>query len=72
MDRSEGFRIKEMERLAEHGKEYPGEYVALDGDRLVAHHKNGRELRRLIDAQGVERPLVSYIPPADEPPFGGW
>ena len=66
------YRTKEMAWLGLHSKEYAGEYVALYGDRLVAHHKDGREIRRLARAQGVSRPLISYIPPADEPPFGGW
>lgn len=40
------YRRKEMEWLRLHRKEYPGEYVALDGDQLVAHHKDGNELYR--------------------------
>lgn len=65
-------RLKEMAWLGAHRKDYPGEYVALEGDRLLAHHKEGREVLRLAREQGVEVPLVSYCPPADEPPFGGW
>jgi predicted DNA-binding antitoxin AbrB/MazE fold protein len=66
------YRKKEMAWLGLHSKEYAGEYVALFGDRLVAHHKDASEVYRQSDAAGVERPLISYIPPADEPPFGGW
>ena len=54
------------------GRENAGEYVALDGDRLLAHHTDGREVLKLARAQGVEAPFVFYTPPADEPPFGGW
>ena len=61
-----------MEWLRLHRKEYPGEYVALDGDRLVAHGKDGQEVSRIAREQGVKVPLVSYCPPVDEPPFGGW
>jgi predicted DNA-binding antitoxin AbrB/MazE fold protein len=66
------FFTKEMEWLRLHRKEHQGEYVALDGDRLVAHGKDGREVFRRAREQGVEVPFVSYTPPADEPPFGGW
>jgi predicted DNA-binding antitoxin AbrB/MazE fold protein len=66
------FRIKEMRWIGLHAKEYAGEYVALDGDRLLSHGKDHREVLRQAHAQGVERPLIHYSPPADEPPFGGW
>jgi len=63
---------KEMEWLRQHSKEYEGEYVVLDGDRLVAHGKDGREALRQARSTGLEAPFVSHIPPSDEPPFGGW
>ena len=66
------YRTREMAWLSQHRKEYEGEYVALDGDRLVAHHKDGHEVYRLADAAGVANPLVTYIHLPDDPPTFGF
>lgn len=66
------YRRKEMRWLRLHSKEYAGEYIALSGDRLLAHGKDRALVVRLAREQGEERPLIHYSPPADELPFGGW
>ena len=59
------FRAEEMRWLWDHEKElnenYPGEWLALDGPRLVAH---GRDLLQVIEeakAKGVENPFFSSV-----------
>jgi hypothetical protein len=45
--------------------------VALDGDRLIAHGENAEEIFAAADAEGAYLPLITYVPPADSPPFIG-
>src|SRR6185503_16307703 len=44
---------KELRWLAEHQREYAGEWVALDGDRLITHGKNAKEVFAIARASGV-------------------
>jgi hypothetical protein len=60
-----------MRWMKEHSHEYGGQWVALDGDRLIAHGANADEVFTAADADGAYLPLVTYIPPADAPPFVG-
>ncbi|MCI0392332.1 MAG: DUF5678 domain-containing protein [Acidobacteria bacterium] len=57
--------------MNEHAQEYGGQWVALDGDRLIAHGENADEVFAAADADGAYLPLVTYIPPADAPHFAG-
>jgi len=57
--------------MNEHAHEYGGQWVALDGDRLIAHGENAEEVFAAADADGAYLPLVTYIQPADAPPFVG-
>jgi hypothetical protein len=58
--------------LQEHREEYAGQWVALDGDRLVSFGKNNREVLAEARRQGVRVPFVAYVEPTDALPFGGW
>lgn len=58
--------------LAEHGREYAGQWVALDGDRLLAHGERASEVYAAVRESGVQLPLVVRIDPSDRLPFGGW
>jgi hypothetical protein len=60
-----------MRWMNEHSREYGGQWVALDGDRLITHGSNADEVFAAADADGAYLPLVTYIPPADTPPFVG-
>ncbi len=62
----------ELRWLKEHRHEYPEQWVALDGDRLVGHGPNAREVYAAARAAGVKSPFVEFISAADELPFGGW
>jgi hypothetical protein len=62
----------EYKWLREHRAEYAGQWVALDGDRLVSHGEDGRKVYAEAREAGVEIPYLVHIEPADAPPFGGW
>ncbi len=65
-------RRREMRWIEEHRDEYAGQYVALDGDRLIAHGPDGRQVLAEARKAGMTIPFVARIESADEPPFGGW
>lgn len=65
-------RTREMQWLEEHRDEYAGQWVALDGDRLLSHGPQAREVFAAARRAGVERPLVVQVESRDALPFGGW
>jgi hypothetical protein len=66
------YRQRELEWLKQHNQEYAGQYVALLGDRLVAHAETLQELDRLVKVSGVQRPAITRIKAPGEALFGGW
>ena len=58
-----------MEWLRLHRKEYGGEWVALDGSRLIAHGPDAMEVYAVAEADGAYLPMITYIEPADALPF---
>ena len=62
-----------MDWLREHSHEYRGQWVALAGNRLVAHGTDRAEVRAAHQAAGLNngQVLLHYIAAADEPPFMG-
>jgi hypothetical protein len=62
----------EQQWIARNGAQYKGEWVALDGDRLVGHGENAMEIYNRARAQGVISPYLVEIPQEEELPFGGW
>jgi hypothetical protein len=58
-----------MEWLRLHSKEYGGQWVALDGSRLIAHGPDAMEVYAAAQADGAYLPLIDYIEPADALPF---
>ncbi|MFN7946868.1 MAG: DUF5678 domain-containing protein [Blastocatellia bacterium] len=65
-------RSREMRWLAAHSSEYAGQWVALDGERLLCHSANAREVFASARQSGVERPLIIQVPARDALPFAGW
>lgn len=63
---------RELKWLTEHRAEYAGQWVALDGDRLLAHGKVAREVREKAHELGVELPLIVQVESPEDFPFGGW
>ena len=63
---------REQRWLSEHQREYIGQWVALDGDRLLSH---GEDLNRVFDeaqAQGGNAPFTAFIEDPNQPWMGGW
>lgn len=64
--------LREREWLRQHRHEYAGQYVALDGDQLIAHADSLREVYRLAREAGVKAPFTTRITSPNDLPFGGW
>jgi hypothetical protein len=58
-----------MEWLRLHSKEYGGEWVALDGGRLIAHGPDAMDVYAAAEADGAYLPMITYVEPADVLPF---
>jgi len=67
------YRTSERERawIEQHRDEYIGQWVALDGDRLLAHGANAREVADAARAAGVKAPFLERIEPKPEAYWGG-
>jgi len=65
-------RTRELAWIAQHGREYPGEWVVLDGNCLIGHGVNPVPLVERARSQGVERPLVTRIEEEPMASMGGW
>jgi hypothetical protein len=62
---------RERAWIAAHQHEYAGQWVALDGDRLIAASPNRMEISAAVKADGAKLPLIYRIPSPDEPlPIG--
>ncbi len=57
--------------MREHRREYSGEWIALDGERLIAHGADSQAVFTAAKLDGAYLPLIAYLPPADDPPFIG-
>ena len=57
--------------MREHAHEFGGEWVALDGDRLIAHSEDADTVFAAARTDGAYLPLVTFVIPADAPPFIG-
>lgn len=65
-------RSREEQWLAEHSREYAGQWVALNGDQLIAHSFDSAEVFAAVRAPGVDRPLYVLVESPDAPPFAGF
>jgi len=64
-------RSREMAWLKEHQHEYAGQWVALDGDRLIAANFVQQEVWDAVKADPATLPLVHRIASPNEPlPIG--
>lgn len=73
-DTQPAYRTNKQERawINTHREEYLGQWVALDGDRLVAH---GADAKRVYDEareQGITAPYLERVSPKQEGFIGGW
>ena len=58
-------RTREMQWLHDHAREYIGQWVALDGDRLIAHGPDAKAVFAAARADGVYLPFVDSIEDPD-------
>jgi hypothetical protein len=65
-------RSHELAWITQHRREYQGEWVVLDGNRLIGHGTDPGPLVERARAQGVERPLVTRIEEEPIASTGGW
>lgn len=64
---------KSLEWLHENREQYSGQWVALDGDRLIASGATAQEVYSKAKAEGVEIPFVELVNAPESGPFiGGW
>lgn len=56
-----------------HRDEYLNQWVALDGDHLLAHGTDARQVYLAARAAGVRAPFLERVTPKEEGAFwGGW
>lgn len=55
-----------------HRDEYLGQWVAVEGDSLVAHGANPREVYLVARNSGIEVPYLVRVEYREEPFTGGW
>jgi hypothetical protein len=66
-------RYKEMEWIAANRCQYIGQWVALDGDRLIAADPDAMKVYQAAKAEGIETPFLHHMLPKNSLPFvGGW
>ena len=65
-------RSRETAWMVEHQAEYAGEWVFLDGDRLIAHGNDPLRFKEIAFSQGIETPFIVRIPKETGPSMGGW
>ncbi len=58
-----------MQWLADNSERYAGQWVALDGDRLIAHGANHDEVAEAAKSDGAYLPLITSVEPKAERPF---
>lgn len=63
---------KSLTWLQENRDSYLGQWVALDGDRLIASGSTAKEVYAKAKAEGVEIPFVELVTEESVPFSGGW
>ena len=64
---------KSLKWLEENREKYLGQWVALDGNRLIASGSTAKEVYSKAKAEGVAIPFVELVTEGESAPFtGGW
>lgn len=64
---------KSLRWLNENRQQYLGQWIALDGDRLIANGQSAKEVYAKAKAEGVKIPFVELVTEEENTPFsGGW
>jgi Family of unknown function (DUF5678) len=61
-----------LQWLADHAREYAGQWVALDGARLIAYGTDHNQVFVAAKADGAYLPLIELVEDPDAPPFAGF
>ena len=56
---------REMKWLREHAREYANQWVALDGDRLMALGADANPVYAAAEADGAQLPMVTFVEDPD-------
>lgn len=70
-EQTERFR-RAMKWIDDHRAEYLGQWVALEGERLVSHGPNARQVHQQAKAAGIEIPFVVRVEREEGPFVAGW
>ena len=62
---------REHDWLAKNRDEYDGQYVALDGDTLLAHSENGQEVVAKVKELNLKSVFMVFVEGSDALPFIG-
>ncbi len=65
-------RREELQWLAKEAGRYAGEWVALEGSRLLAHGNKLAAVSAAAKAAGALEPFFARVPRDNDLPFGGW
>lgn len=65
-------RRLELRWLAQEAGPYAGEWVALDGSRLLAHGTKLADVSAEAAVSGAADPFFARVPREGHLPFGGW
>ena len=65
-------RATESAWVDQHRDEYLGQWVAVEGDKLVAHGTNPRQVYLSAREAGISVPFIVRVQKRDEAFMGGW
>jgi hypothetical protein len=66
-------RYAEQQWISRNRAKYEGQWVAIEGDRLVAAGLDALQVYAAAKAEGIEAPFVMHLVPEDDLPFvPGW
>ena len=65
-------RAIESDWVDRHRDQFLGEWVAVEGERLIAHGTNPREVYLTARAVGITTPFIVRVHEREEPFMGGW
>ena len=73
-DAQPAYRTHDGERawINAHREEYLGQWVALDGDLLVAHGTDAKKVYDEARERGITAPYLERVSPKQEAFMGGW
>lgn len=62
---------RERRWLKEHRHEYLGQWVCIEGEQLISHSREAKEVYAAARAAGIKSPFVEFIHPDADKPYCG-